>query len=74
MSEETKEDFKTWLQVGMDNGWCTPPTCATHDGIPPTVEGRDMWARGEDPCEHVLRLWPEGQTATKPSETASSDQ
>ena len=33
--------------------------CATHDGIPNTAEERAEWEAGGDPCEHVIRVWPD---------------
>jgi hypothetical protein len=54
-----KITFAEWLQTGMEEGWCSPPACATHDGIPNTDEEAAQWEAGEDPCEHVLRLWPQ---------------
>jgi len=48
-----------WIKLGIENGWCSAPTCATHDGVPSTDEEADEWEAGYDPCQHVLRLWPE---------------
>lgn len=47
-----------WIQLGIDEGWCSKPACATHDGVPCDEEEEAAWERGEDPCQHVLRLWP----------------
>lgn len=52
-------DFWHWLNHGVANGWCSEPACGTHDGIPSTPEEQEAWDDGLDPCEHVLRLWPE---------------
>lgn len=49
-------DFNEWAQYGIDQGWSTPPICATHDGIPHTEEEDKAWDEGEDPCVHVVRL------------------
>lgn len=48
-----------WIQLGVDKGWCSKPTCATHDGVPNTDEEDEEWDAGHDPCQHVLRLWPQ---------------
>lgn len=45
-----------WIQMGFDNGWCTPSVCSTHDEVPLTDEEEKMWEDGSDPCVHVLRL------------------
>lgn len=42
-----------WLHYGIANGWCGPPVCANHDGIPTTASEDD----DEDVCLHVLRLY-----------------
>lgn len=54
--------FDAWLQAGMDAGFCGPAVCDTHDGVP-TTEGEDnAFMDGEDPCLHVLRLYPDEVT------------
>jgi hypothetical protein len=52
--------FDEWLQVGMDEGWCGPPVCATHDGVPTTVVEDDEIS--DDPCLHVIRLYEDADT------------
>ena len=47
-----------WLAEGLRRGWCSEPVCATHQGVPSTEAEAVRWEAGEDPCEHVLRLWP----------------
>lgn len=49
-----------WIAYGVERGWVTE-ACATHDGIPSTPEEDEWWEDGLDPCQHVLRLWPDGQ-------------
>lgn len=53
------EYFWHWAEHGVSRGWCSEPVCATHDGIPSTPEEQAEWDEGHDPCEHVLRLWPD---------------
>jgi len=49
-------NYGQWAQYGIEKGWATPPSCATHDGIPYT-EAEDLaWEQGEDPCIHIIRL------------------
>ncbi len=37
-------DVYEWIEIGVEQGWVTE-ACATQDG--------------DDPCQHVLRLWEE---------------
>lgn len=45
-----------WIQMGVDNGWCTPSHCVIHDGYALTVKESEDLEQGFDPCIHVLRL------------------
>lgn len=49
----TDMNFDDWVDYGMDAGWCGPPVCATHDGVP-TTESED---EDDEPCLHVIRLY-----------------
>jgi len=49
-------EFDDWLQIGWVNGWCSPPCCSTHDGVP-TSDAEDEEFEDGDPCIHVLRLY-----------------
>jgi hypothetical protein len=51
-------DVYEWIEIGVEQGWVTE-ACATHDGIPSTHEEDIAWEDGDDPCQHVLRLWEE---------------
>ncbi len=44
-----------WLMMGIRNGWCSPPVCATHDGVPETVDEALAFEEGSDPCIQVIR-------------------
>lgn len=48
-------DQTEWLRMGIQNGWCSPPVCATHDGLPETVDEALAFEEGSDPCIHVIR-------------------
>jgi len=48
--------FEEWLKVGFDEGWCGPPVCYTHDGLP-TSEEEDAEFEEHDPCIHIIRLY-----------------
>lgn len=43
-----------WLAHGWEQGWCSPPVCAVHDGIPLT-EAEDI--DFDEHCTHVVRLY-----------------
>lgn len=45
----------------MDNGWCGPPVCSTHDGVPMSeAEYEDEC--GFDACIHIIRLYQDAET------------
>ena len=49
-------DFNKWLKYGVDNNWCGPAVCETHDGLPMSKqENEEFWE--SDPCIHILRLY-----------------
>ena len=50
-------DFDTWARVGYENGWCSPPMCYTHDGLPVTAGEDEDMNEGHDPCIHIVRLY-----------------
>jgi hypothetical protein len=49
-------DFEEWLKQGIENGWCGPAICYTHDGLPTTV-AEDEEFEESDPCIHIIRLY-----------------
>lgn len=44
---------EAWIEYGMRNGWCGPPVCFSHDGIPLTEEEE----LDEDACATIVRLY-----------------
>jgi len=48
--------FDEWMRQGISAGYCGPPVCSTHDGIPTTVFEDEDFDDG-DPCVHVVRLY-----------------
>ena len=54
---EQPVSFDEWLQVGLDHGFCTPPVCEIHDGLPTTAEEDEEFINGNDPCIHIMRLF-----------------
>lgn len=49
--------FDEWIEAGLREGFCGPPVCHTHDGLPMSNEEDDSWNDGEDPCIHIIRLY-----------------
>jgi hypothetical protein len=56
-------DFQEWLEIGRSNLFVSPIICSTHDGIPGSDEETQMWEDGDDPCIHVMRVYPDKETA-----------
>lgn len=54
-----------WIQYGQDRKW-VDVACSTHDGIPMTEEEEASWWEGDEPCLHVLRLWPDADPDPDP--------
>lgn len=54
------DDIIDWIEYGQAQGWISPIHCATHDGVPYSVDGAQQWEEGYDPCEPIVRLWQEG--------------
>jgi hypothetical protein len=50
-------DFDKWLKHGMEQGWCGPAVCYTHDGFPMSDAESDQFDDGDDPCVHMIRLY-----------------
>jgi hypothetical protein len=48
-------DFEDWLKMGIEQGWCGPAVCFTHDGYPTTEEEDSM--DEDDMCIHGIRLY-----------------
>jgi hypothetical protein len=49
--------FDEWIKFGYDMGYCSPPVCSTHDGVPSTALEDEIWEQGDDACLHVVRLY-----------------
>jgi len=57
--------MEEWMKYGWEQGWCSPPVCDMHDGTPMTIAEEDMIFNGEDPCIHIIRLYPDADTASE---------
>jgi len=49
--------FEEWMAYGIGQGWCGPPVCYVHDGLPTAPEEDDEFDEGGDPCIHVIRMY-----------------
>jgi len=62
MGEQVVIDFDEWLRLGVEAGWCSPPYCDSHDGVPFTVTEEEADEEDVvDSCRHSLRLIPSGE-------------
>jgi hypothetical protein len=43
-----------WIAYGVEQGFCGPPVCYTHDGLPTTFEEDENWDE-DDLCVHIIR-------------------
>jgi len=49
--------FDEWISYGIGKGWCGPPVCYTHDGLPMSEQEYAEFDEGQDPCTHVVRMY-----------------
>jgi len=49
--------FEEWMTYGIEKGWCGPPVCYTHDGLPMSEQEYAEFDEGQDPCAHVVRMY-----------------
>lgn len=57
-------NFYEWLKIGMENNWCGPVVCETHDGLPLSHEEEEMFWE-TDPCISIIRLYDSLETKEK---------
>jgi hypothetical protein len=50
-------DYNEWMAYGIKNGWCGPPVCYTHDGMPMSEQEDIEFGEGQDPCIHIVRMY-----------------
>ena len=57
ITDEDLDEFRIWLDNGIERGWVSEVTCATHEGIEPISEEEvKEWEEGRDPCQFVVRI------------------
>ncbi len=62
-TKTTSMSFDEWLHIGLERGWCGPPVCSTHDGIPMSEQEEAEFDEG-DPCVHIIRLYEDEEHKT----------
>jgi hypothetical protein len=55
-------EFDEWMSYGIEKGWCGPPVCSTHDGLPMSEQEDAEFGEGHDPCIHVVRMYDDIDT------------
>jgi len=53
--------LQQWIEIGIQQGWCGPSICITHDGLPMTSQEEEEFEEG-DPCVHIVRLYADDET------------
>lgn len=61
--------FDEWLRFGYDSGFCSPPCCHSHDGVPMTAAEEETYDYDGEVCVHVVRLFED--LATKKAAEAN---
>lgn len=49
--------FEEWPVLGVERGFCSQPSCTTHDSFPSTLQEHEEWETGGDPCVPGVRLY-----------------
>lgn len=49
--------FDEWLKMGFDLGFCGPPVCPDHDGIPMSFAEETILESDGEWCTHIVRLY-----------------
>lgn len=66
--------FDEWMSIGIQNKWCGPPVCYTHDGLPLAHVEEDIFNEGDDPCIHIVRMYESPEQAEAIVEAHSPSQ
>ena len=74
MSETSEFSFEQWMSYGLQKGWCGPPVCYTHDGLPATPEEDEEFEEGHDPCIHIIRMYESDEHRAAIEESHSPSQ
>jgi hypothetical protein len=66
--------FDEWITYGIKKGWCGPPVCYTHDGLPMSEQEYAEFDEGQDPCTHIVRMYEDIDMKNKVEENHSPSQ
>lgn len=66
--------FDDWMEIGIKQGWCGPPVCYTHDGLPIALAEDEMFGDGDDPCIFIVRMYDSPEQASAVAEAHSPSQ
>lgn len=71
MSIPEFDDMEEWMLYGYQQGWCGPPVCSIHDGVP--MSAREEESEDEF-CTHIIRLYedPDNRVAVESNHSPSS--
>lgn len=50
-------EFRDWLEYGITIGYCSIPSCNTHEGPALTDDEWKQFDDGDDPCVPIVRLY-----------------
>jgi hypothetical protein len=64
-------NLQEWITYGIENGWCSPPVCYMHDGLPVTAAEDEEMCEGHDPCIHIMRMYEDKEMALAVEEHCS---
>lgn len=56
-ADTTDDTVQTWLQTGIERGWCSTIYCHTHDGPPLTDHEYQPYDDGDDICTFSVRIY-----------------
>lgn len=66
--------FDEWISYGIGKGWCGPPVCNTHDGLPMSEQEDMEFGEGQDPCIHIVRMYEDIETKKEIEDSHSPSQ
>lgn len=72
--DKNKMSFDEWMSIGIRRGWCGPPVCYTHDGLPTAFAEDEEFEEGSDPCLHIVRLYEDEEHRVAVEEAHSPSQ
>jgi hypothetical protein len=52
-----RHPYVKWLEKGIRKGWCGPPVCPFHDGLPMTADEEEELSENDEICISVIRIY-----------------